>query len=92
MDLIKNLAVLNERLGNLITKFEAYAIESASKFATYDKRITTVESFQLKVIGGLAVLSIIIQIGFNIINVTTRSAQFTQFAQQQQPQALLITK
>lgn len=77
VNLIANLAKLNERIGNLITTFEKQTILYDKKFESHENRISSIEKFQMKIVGGLAVISIILQLGFNIVNTFNQQGRNT---------------
>ena len=68
VNLITNLATLNERIGNLVSTFEKQILIYDKKFETHESRIISVERFQMKIVGAFAVLSILLQLGFNLMN------------------------
>ena len=72
VSLITNLATLNERIGNLVSTFEKQIVVYDKKFEAHDNRILSIERFQMKIVGGLAVISILLQLGFNLINTWNR--------------------
>lgn len=96
VSLITNLATLNERIGNLVSTFEKQIVVYDKKFEAHDNRILSIERFQMKIVGGLAVISILLQLGFNLINTWNRqmapNTVNTQSSYSQPPQTIVETK
>ena len=60
------LARIDERLANFISAFDRHMIEDEKKFQEYSTRLGKIEFWQMKMIGALIIISIILQVAFGL--------------------------
>ncbi len=58
------LVRIDEKLANLIETFKGHKKESDTNFEKHDARLTKIENFHMKAVGGLVIISIILQLLF----------------------------
>lgn len=64
MDTNTILARIDEKLANLIETFKGHKHDTDTTFQKHDARLTKIENFHMKAVGGLVIISIILQLLF----------------------------